>query len=880
MFDGRRFEAPRGHDHANRATPVSTQGGVNGGMPRVRLRRPADCNVIPRVWVADTMTTYDAFISYSHARDKPIAAALQTTIQKLGKPWYRRRALRVFRDDTSLSATPHLWPSIEGALNDSRYLILLTSPEAAASHWVSKEVAHWLDRRGVDTLLIGVTDGELKWDQRAGDFVWKPGTTPLPDILKGRFGTEPKWVDLRAFRDGADRAPQLQDLAADFAAAIHGIPKEDLLSKEVQQQRRALALAWSTSAVLAALIALAGWQWWEATSAKTLAQQQRDQIKTVLSQSDLDQASQLLLRSEPSAKPLALLSRAVRTAGNETALTKIWMLLQNRSFWIPSRSPADDVGPKAPVAAKPANDVPAAVKRKITAAITSSAVSSDGQLVFTAIGGGVAAQGSFQWRIWNRNGTPVTDWIEPKYEGDFYLYDIRAFFSPDSRYLALELYGWRESSYVEVFDLGKKALIPGTQREMRANGKDPQRQNRGFGIIKFVPCPAKPARCDGALLLLGADRGGASAFRLAEQTAISVSPPHEHDAPITALDVDQNQQWFMSGSADGKMQVTSLGGDATFPETLELGAAPTALRRQGNQLIARLADGKTKAFQAVPPIEVSQEPAANGWADPGRCISRQNWKAPGVLFDAKAKPSSGGTGIVTVELKAFEPRRIDLNLTDASGRATTASRTFGADIEFICANASTGRHVVVGLTGFLTQVWTSDLSTQVGPTFNEHDLMNTERRPDRLSAAFLSPDGRTLAVKTTLWFPPNVQGIWYGIWDIQTGIPLSDRIEFIDDFSDVTDDADVDSVSPGSALFSTDGSRLAFKRGCADGNCKFLKIVDLLPPASLRARVPEIAEAMGGVRYNQQGLLEPVPEDERAKAIAALRAAIPAPAKP
>ena len=52
------------------------------------------------------MALYDAFISYSHAKDRPIAAALQSVIQRLGKPWYRRRALRVFRDDTSLSATP------------------------------------------------------------------------------------------------------------------------------------------------------------------------------------------------------------------------------------------------------------------------------------------------------------------------------------------------------------------------------------------------------------------------------------------------------------------------------------------------------------------------------------------------------------------------------------------------------------------------------------------------------------------------------------------------------------------------------------------------------------------------------------------------------
>src|SRR5438093_12981760 len=91
------------------------------------------------------MALYDAFISYSHAKDKPIAAALQSVVQRLGKPWYRRRALRMFRDDTSLSATPSLWPAIEQALGQSRFLILLASSNAAASRWVNKEIAYWLE---------------------------------------------------------------------------------------------------------------------------------------------------------------------------------------------------------------------------------------------------------------------------------------------------------------------------------------------------------------------------------------------------------------------------------------------------------------------------------------------------------------------------------------------------------------------------------------------------------------------------------------------------------------------------------------------------------------------------------------------------------------
>ena len=204
------------------------------------------------------MAIYDAFVSYSHAKDKPIAAALQSVIQTLGKPWYRRRALRLFRDDTSLSATPGLWPSIEKSLGESRFLILLASPEAAASPWVGKEVAWWLGHKSIDTLLIALTDGKLSWDHEAGDFRWSEAM-PLPPILRGKFPNDPRWINMRDYRDGADpRNADFTSLAADFAAAIHGTPKEDLLSQEVRQQRRALRLAWSAAGSLLILALVAG----------------------------------------------------------------------------------------------------------------------------------------------------------------------------------------------------------------------------------------------------------------------------------------------------------------------------------------------------------------------------------------------------------------------------------------------------------------------------------------------------------------------------------------------------------------------------------------------------------------------------------------------
>ena len=132
----------------------------------------------------------------------------------------------------------------------SRFLILLASPEAAASPWVNKEVAYWLDHKSADTLLIAVTEGNTRLGQHARRFHLANGM-PLPPVLTGRFVTEPKWVDLAALRERANsKNAKFIEAGADFAAAIHGLPKEDLLSQEVRQQRRALTLAWSAAGTL------------------------------------------------------------------------------------------------------------------------------------------------------------------------------------------------------------------------------------------------------------------------------------------------------------------------------------------------------------------------------------------------------------------------------------------------------------------------------------------------------------------------------------------------------------------------------------------------------------------------------------------------------
>src|SRR3954454_18623500 len=95
---------------------------------------------------------YAAFISYSHAVDGKLAPALQSGLHGFARPAFQLRALRVFRDEASLSANPGLWSSIEQALGESAFFILLASPEAARSPWVGRETSYWVQHKSLATL--------------------------------------------------------------------------------------------------------------------------------------------------------------------------------------------------------------------------------------------------------------------------------------------------------------------------------------------------------------------------------------------------------------------------------------------------------------------------------------------------------------------------------------------------------------------------------------------------------------------------------------------------------------------------------------------------------------------------------------------------------
>jgi hypothetical protein len=138
-----------------------------------------------------TVSGYDAFISYSHQHDAVLGPALQSDLERFAKPWYRMRALRIFRDTANLAANPALWASIEEGLGSSQWFILLASADAGKSEWVNREVQWWVTHRSPDRLLVVGTGAGLAWDGPGRDWA---ADAPVPRALHGVFTAEPLWV--------------------------------------------------------------------------------------------------------------------------------------------------------------------------------------------------------------------------------------------------------------------------------------------------------------------------------------------------------------------------------------------------------------------------------------------------------------------------------------------------------------------------------------------------------------------------------------------------------------------------------------------------------------------------------------------------------------
>src|ERR1700678_2564588 len=154
---------------------------------------------------------YDAFLSYTH-RDRPVVSGIQKGLHHIGRRLGQLRALRVFRDDTDLTASPDLWGRITDALDRSCFMIVTLSPQAAQSHWVNKEISYWIERRGLEQLMLVVAAGQLHWDENTARFDPQTSDAAPPVLTEpGSLPAEPLFIDVSGDAPWDHRAPTFRD---------------------------------------------------------------------------------------------------------------------------------------------------------------------------------------------------------------------------------------------------------------------------------------------------------------------------------------------------------------------------------------------------------------------------------------------------------------------------------------------------------------------------------------------------------------------------------------------------------------------------------------------------------------------------------------------
>ncbi len=132
--------------------------------------------------------SFEAFISYAHnKRDEQVAAAIQKALEGFRIPAgvkierNIKRLGKLFRDKDELSSSTSLNSQIVDALENSRFLIVICSEEAAASKWVNAEVEAFIEAHGRQNVIAVLSHGEpvQAYPNAIADFC---AEDDLPDI--------------------------------------------------------------------------------------------------------------------------------------------------------------------------------------------------------------------------------------------------------------------------------------------------------------------------------------------------------------------------------------------------------------------------------------------------------------------------------------------------------------------------------------------------------------------------------------------------------------------------------------------------------------------------------------------------------------------------
>jgi tetratricopeptide (TPR) repeat protein len=193
---------------------------------------------------------YFAFLSYSH-KDEDLAEWLHSQLEQFRVPRalagqlsehgvIPKRLTPIFRDQHELAAADDLGEEIEEALANSRFLIVLCSPDAARSRWTNAEIVTFKRTRPDGCVLAAIAAGEPFASEMPG----REEEECFPPALKQKYDrrghptgkrAEPLAADLRDQGDG-QRVGLMK-----LIAGMLGVGLDDLLQRETTRRQRRLA---------------------------------------------------------------------------------------------------------------------------------------------------------------------------------------------------------------------------------------------------------------------------------------------------------------------------------------------------------------------------------------------------------------------------------------------------------------------------------------------------------------------------------------------------------------------------------------------------------------------------------------------------------------
>ena len=484
---------------------------------------------------------YKAFISYSHAADGKLAPALQAGLERFAKPWYRRRAVRVFRDKTGLAVTPELWGSIQRSLEASEYFILLASPMSAQSRWVHQEVDFWLQHRSVETLLIVMTDGVMAWDAQQNDFDWRQ-TDALPRLLEKRFAAEPNYLDLRWARADTDlsvRRPRFLDAIASLSATLRGMPLDDLIGEDVAHYRTTRRLLKGTIATLVVLTTASLYAAYLANQARNLAG--RLEAERVAGIAAAEKAAGEQVRKAEALRAADAERQRNAAASRELATVAAGLRTRDRELGTLLAMEALQIGP-TPEAERTLRDLlirpasPTVFQGPEKSTVDRSSFSADGRRLLA-----VFEDGSV--RIWSvaSSTTPVA--LAAQAIGYSHSVNTHAAFSPDGSTVLTVPFEPGRRTFLDAEGKGAAARIWGAETgQLRKQLPHPYISDAAFSP-------------DGKrVVTVGGDR---RVVIWNAESGATLTALEDHEGAVVSVDFSMDGKWFITASDDDVVRIRS-----------------------------------------------------------------------------------------------------------------------------------------------------------------------------------------------------------------------------------------------------------------------------------------------------------------------------------